>query len=151
MPSIRRSPTPSCNYYPDRPCARPRECPVHGPILQRTHKCRHLLREGLEGFRWSREERLFHRTLCGRFLYQRPDMEAEYARIDATFADPGERFRAALALSSRPGFRYPPEPCDVPGLDVFYEVGWDRREVIVVGAKPTCQMCLRCEKAKARA
>lgn len=119
---------------------------MHGPILRRPTKNRHRLRANLASFTWSPEVQ-YHRTLCGIFLYQRPDMAAEYTRIDETFPDaPTEQFRAMLALSERPGFRYPPEPCDIPGVDVFYQVGWDRQEILIA-AMPTCKSCLKsCSK-----
>lgn len=154
--SVERS-TPTCRYYPNRPCARPKECSIHGQLLRRPYKGRHLLRPELETFSWARgsETPDFWRTYCGEFLYQRLDFQEETAKIkgDPAFrpdlVDDGKRQWAAYTeyRDRRPTQPSLPIPSDDPSYEVYFRVGRSTAELLVVRENPTCKACQKVERA----
>lgn len=138
---------PSCLYYEHLPCDEPAKCPVHGPLLKRPTKKRHYLRVGLEAFSWDKDgHRPWRRTLCGIYLHRRLNYEVVFndEGKDSSFEQWFQR-REELEQS---GWKRMPIPSTDPKYEVFYEVGWGRREILVATAtgEPTCRRCIRIEK-----
>jgi hypothetical protein len=126
---------PTCHYYADKHCARPKECPVHACLLRRPFKKLHRLRPELECFSWERNaERKFHRTHCGLFLHRyKPEVPPELGFGDSL--DWHHKMEYEL------GYKPAPVASGVPDLIVYYQVGWSRREIIVTSLTATCKVC----------
>ncbi len=140
------APMPSCHYMRDRPCARPRECPVHGIVLRRPTRKRHLLRAAYETARWSPDGPFRPRTCCGLFLHLKTDLQAEIAKLVANRPDVSP-LAALFEVQQRPGYWTSPIPSNDPNYEVFYQVGWESsREVLVVPESPTCGPCQKVEQ-----
>jgi hypothetical protein len=84
-------------------------------------------------------------------LHDRIDLEIEKAKI---LAEPdflaGERdvireLRAYNEYKLRnPFYRLPPVPSGDPSYEVYFEVGWDFREILIATfGKATCRRCKR--------
>jgi hypothetical protein len=135
------TPTPTCHYYGDHPCERPRECPVHGPPLERPRKKLHFLRKGLFAFTWRLDEPIWHKTFCGIFLHRRLGKPGECKHIENYF----ER-RMQLELE---GWTMKWIPSDDPSYEVFQQVGRGTdSEILVATDEPPienniCSKCLR--------
>jgi hypothetical protein len=71
------------------------------------------------------------RTLCGKFL--RPKIPA------------GQRFAVLFEINNVPTHHHAPISSTDPAYEIYYEIGWDRQEILVVadGHQPTCKSCLR--------
>ncbi len=74
-------------------------------------------------------------TVCGIFVH----VKIEQADLDKL---PVEEFSAKTRDRY---FRWAPEPSRDPAVSVYYEAGWDRREVLVAvgNTKITCDKCRR--------
>lgn len=123
-------PTPTCKYFENQPCDRPRDCPVHGPALDRPKKKRHLLRAELESFAPNRGGGgSWHRTLCGIYLHKRLEF--------GVVMDFETRQKVELS-----GFRFRLPPSTDPSYEVFLEVGYSHKEVLIItGGVPSCRTC----------
>lgn len=131
-------PTPTCNYWGNHPCARPKECPVHGPPLERPRKKLHFLHKGLHPFTWRPDEPIWHKTLCGIFLHRRLGIPGEaHNHIENYF-----NRREELDLG---GWTMKWIPSSDPNYEVFQPVGRgsDSEVMVATGDNATCTRCLR--------
>lgn len=124
-----------CVYKPWGECVGSRKiCPVHSQIDKRPTKRRHKLAPG-PAFRFGARRDDLLMTVCGTYVHTK----IEQTELDKLGHE------AAWARMSDPHFRHAPEPSRDPRVSVYYEAGWDRREILVaVGrAEVTCRKCRR--------
>lgn len=144
---------PTCVYYEHLPCERMKECTVHGPLLRRPFKKRHYLRRALARETWWPDAREpVPQTFCGAMLHPRQILDEEVGKILANpefEKDTPESLRWLRAYSE---FRlYNPTWLHLPirlvgqdpDIQVYYELGSSRREILVVEKDASCGQCLK--------
>lgn len=141
---------PSCHYYEHLPCAKPRECPVHGPPLKRARKARHFLRREFEPQTFRPDGPLYPRTFCGLMLHPRLILDEEISKITVNpefekGVDESLRWLRAYSQYTMDNPTWKQLPLRVVGDDpryqVYYQLGCDRREILVVSKDATCGQC----------
>lgn len=125
-----------CFFAPvDKPCPlkRSRECPVHGPILQRHKLKHHFLRKDRD--HWHKRDVLI--TVCGIHLYDRYTLE----QVGDLMGPFGKKTKEQL-LEER-WLHVEPPPSKVKGIDIYYQIAWYKHELAVVQANATCKPCAK--------
>lgn len=121
---------PSCKYYENLHCERPRKCLVHKPPLLRPKKPIHLLKPGLHKD-WFGESL---RTYCGKDLHFRLQRGGPHIFWD---------FEAREELQ-RKGWTHRPIPSTDARYEVFLLRGSSHYELLIsTTGEASCKVCMK--------
>jgi hypothetical protein len=105
---------------------------------------------------WDSSPLKLHKTKCGLFLQQKVNYNEEVSKhmkgdIDSynspiysstrEWAD--DKVQAEIKVMVTLGARRTSIISDSEHYEIYHEIGWDRREILIATSTPTCKRCLK--------